>query len=180
MDLFWRYRPGLVFLICHGEELWRSALVNLRWSLSQLSDLIERCFLARNTPYGHLVSELWPLIRIYRPKWGFHRGWSQMSSFLGEGVCPVEGGSGSQPSLPWWGAGGEGGLMHPGPYHLPFLEKGLGTLALAVWFLGPRSSSSITSLVPGSFACVYLFLVVVLDRCNRQGPIKNRHPRATH
>ncbi len=29
-------------------------------------------------------------------------------SFLGGGVCPVEGGSGSLPSLPWWGGGGEG------------------------------------------------------------------------
>jgi hypothetical protein len=27
-------------------------------------------------------------------------------------------------------------------------------------------------LVPGSLAFIYLFLVVVLGRCNRQGPIK--------
>jgi len=75
----------------------------------------------------------------------------------------------AQPALM---GGGEGGLMHPVPYHLPFLEKGLGTLALAVWLLGPRSSSSMTSLVPGSLAFIHLFLVVVLGRCNRQGPIK--------
>ncbi len=54
----------------------RSALVNLRWSLAQLPDLVERCRLARNAPCGHLVSEMWPLIQIWRPKWGFHRGWS--------------------------------------------------------------------------------------------------------
>jgi hypothetical protein len=69
--------------------------------------------------------------------------------------------------------------MHRVPYHLSFLEKGLGTLVLAVWLQGPRSSSSMTSLVPGSIALIYLFLVVILGRCNRQGPIKNRHPRAT-
>jgi hypothetical protein len=30
-----------------------------------------------------------------------------MGSLLGGGVCPVEGGGGSLPSLPWWGGGGE-------------------------------------------------------------------------
>jgi hypothetical protein len=58
MDLSWLYRPGLVFLICHREALKRSKLVNLRLSLSQLSDLVERCRLARYTSHGHLVSEL--------------------------------------------------------------------------------------------------------------------------
>jgi hypothetical protein len=85
----------------------------------------------------------------------------------------------AQPAL-LGGGGGERGLMHPVPYHLPFLEKGLGTLALVVSLLGPRSSSPMTSWVPGSLAFISLFLVVVLGRCNRQGPIKNRHPKATH
>jgi hypothetical protein len=38
--------------------------------------------------------------------------------------------------------------------------------------MGPRSSSLMTSWVPGSLASCRLFLVVVLGRCNRQGPIK--------
>jgi hypothetical protein len=58
--------------------------------------------------------------------------------------------------------------MHPVPYHLPLLEKGLGTHALAVRLLGPWIPCNIC-----------LFLVVVLGRCNRQGPIKNRHSKAT-
>ena len=34
-----------------------------------------------------------------------------MGSLLGGGVCPVEGGGGSLPSLPWWGGESEtGGL----------------------------------------------------------------------
>jgi hypothetical protein len=28
------------------------------------------------SPLYHLGSEPWPLIQIWRPKWGFHRGWS--------------------------------------------------------------------------------------------------------
>ncbi len=36
---------------------------------------------------------------------------------------------------------------------------------------GPRSSSLMTSWVPGSLASCCLFLAVVLGRCNRQGPI---------
>jgi hypothetical protein len=36
-----------------------------------------------------------------------------MGSLPGGGVCPVEGGSGCLPSLPWWGGGrGRGGLVH--------------------------------------------------------------------
>ncbi len=43
---------------------------------------------------------------------------------------------------------------------------------------GLRSSSLMTSWVPGSLASCCLFLAVVLGRCNRQGPIQNRHPKA--
>ncbi len=32
-----------------------------------------------------------------------------MSSLFGGGVCPLEGGGGCLPSLPWWGGEGEGG-----------------------------------------------------------------------
>ncbi len=32
--------------------------------------------LTRNTLHVHLLSEPWPLIPIWRLKWGFHRGWS--------------------------------------------------------------------------------------------------------
>ena len=38
--------------------------------------------------------------------------------------------------------------------------------------MGPRSSSLMTSWVPGSLASCCLFLAVDLGRCNRQGPIK--------
>jgi hypothetical protein len=54
-------------------------------------------------------------------------------NFLREGVCSVEGGSGSLPSAQAalkWGEGGSG--LHSVPCHLSFLEKGLGTLAFAV------------------------------------------------
>ena len=43
---------------------------------------------------------------------------------------------------------------------------------LLLLLMGPRSSSLMTSWVPGSLASCYLFLVVVLGRCNRPGPIK--------
>ena len=40
-----------------------------------------------------------------------------MSSLLGGGVCPLEGGGGCLPSLPWWG----GGIWHLNPGHLPWV-----------------------------------------------------------
>jgi hypothetical protein len=80
-----------------------------------------------------------------------------MGSLLWGGGGPVEGGRGSLPSL---------------SYHLPFLEKGLGTHALAVWLLGPGSSSPMISWVPGSPSFSVYFLSLVLGCCNRQGPIK--------
>ena len=49
----------------------------------------------------------------------FFRGWSQMSSLLGGGVCPLEGGGGCLPSLPWWGEERERGDWHLNPGHLP-------------------------------------------------------------
>jgi hypothetical protein len=54
-------------------------------------------------------------------------------SFPGEGVCSVEGGSGSLPVAALKGGGGEEGGrgLHSVPCHLPFLEKGLGTFASA-------------------------------------------------
>ncbi len=33
-----------------------------------------------------------------------------MSSLLGGGVCPLEGGGGCLPSSPWWGGRGRGGI----------------------------------------------------------------------
>jgi hypothetical protein len=36
-----------------------------------------------------------------------------MGSLPGGGVCPVEGGGGFLPSLPWWGGGGERGRGLP-------------------------------------------------------------------
>ncbi len=42
----------------------------------------------------------------------------QDGSFLGEGVCSVEGGSGSLPRLPWRGGRGGGGLVAPSICHL--------------------------------------------------------------
>ena len=76
----------------------------------------------------------------------------------------MEGGRGSLPSL----------SLSPA---LP--RKRVGTHALAVTLEGPGSSSPMTSWVPGSLAFIYLFLVIVLGRCDRQGPIRNCHPRAT-
>jgi hypothetical protein len=95
-----------------------------------------------------------------------------MSSFFGgRGMSCERGIVGLCPAYP---DGGEGrrGVCTLSLITCPSWKKGLGTLALAVWLLGPRSSSQMTSLVPGSLAFVYLFLVVVLGRCNRQGPIK--------
>jgi hypothetical protein len=56
------YRPAMDVLVVPArpdflEVLLRSALVNLRWSLAQLPDLIEKCRSARNTLLVHLVSE---------------------------------------------------------------------------------------------------------------------------
>ena len=42
---------------------------------------------------------------------------------------------------------------------------------LLLLLTGPRSSSLMTSWVPGSLAYCCLFLAVVLGRCNWQGPI---------
>jgi hypothetical protein len=77
-----------------------------------------------------------------------------MVVFLGEGYVLWRGVVGLCPACPDGGGEGRRGGMHPVPYHLSFLEKGLGTLALAVRLLGPRSSSLMTSLVPGSPALV--------------------------
>ncbi len=66
----------LVVLARSREALKSSALVDSRWSPAQISDLVEKCRLARNTLHDHLVSEPWPLIQIRRQKSGFHRGWS--------------------------------------------------------------------------------------------------------
>jgi hypothetical protein len=71
-----------------------------------------------------------------------------MVVFLGKGYALWRGVVGPCPGCPEGGKGGRG--LHSVPCHLSFLEKGLGTLALAVWLLGPRSSSLMTSLVPGS------------------------------
>ena len=57
MDLSWLYRLGLIFLARSREALKSSALVDSRWSPAQLSDLVEKRRLARNTLHGHLVSE---------------------------------------------------------------------------------------------------------------------------
>jgi hypothetical protein len=46
-----------------------------------------------------------------------------MGSLLGGGVCPVEAGGGSLPSLPWWGGEGEGGWCTSNPYHLPWVTR---------------------------------------------------------
>jgi hypothetical protein len=72
------------------------------------------------------------------------------------------------PGCPEGGKGGRG--LHSVPCHLPFLEKGLGTFAFTEQLLGPGSSSLMIPLVPG-YLCPVLSLVVVLGRCNRQGPI---------
>jgi hypothetical protein len=71
-----------------------------------------------------------------------------MVVFLGEGYALWRGVVGLCPGCPE-GGGGEKGGMHPVPCHLSFLKKWLGTLALAVWLLGPRSPSLMTPLVPG-------------------------------
>jgi hypothetical protein len=48
-----------------------------------------------------------------------------MGSLLGGGGCPVEGGRGSLPSLPWWGGGGRGGrACAPSPLSPAYLERG--------------------------------------------------------
>jgi hypothetical protein len=76
------------------------------------------------------------------------------------------------PGCPEGGKGGRG--LHSVPCHLPFLEKGLRTFAFTEQVLGPGSSSLMISLFPGS-PCPVSSLIVVLGRCNRQGPI-NKSP----
>jgi hypothetical protein len=89
-------------------------------------------------------------------------------SFPWEGVALWRGVVGPCPGCPERG-GGEGGRgLHPVPCHLPFLEKGLRTFALTEQVLGP------VPLVPGP-PCPVSSLVVVIGRCNRQGPI-NKSP----
>jgi hypothetical protein len=107
-----------------------------------------------------------------------------MSSLLGGGVCPLEGGCWVSAQLALMGGRGRGGLvlvrsLSPVPGH-----KVLYAHTLSSWSgwvdpgiplllpTGPRSSSLMSSWVPGSLASCCLFLAVVLGRCNRQGPIK--------
>jgi len=106
-----------------------------------------------------------------------------MGSLLGGGVCPVEGGGGFLPSLPWWGRGRGGAgapqilITCPGlqgtlcPCSLFMIRVGRPWNPLLL-LMGPRSSSLMTSWAPGSLASCCLFLAVVLGRCNRQGLIK--------
>ena len=62
----------------------------------------------------------------------FHRDWSQMSSLLGGGVCPLEGGGGCLPSVRWWGGGeGEGGCGTSKPWSPAFGHKVLYVHALS-------------------------------------------------
>jgi hypothetical protein len=81
------------------------------------------------------------------------------------------------------GEEGEGGWCWSDPYHLSWVTRNYAH-ALSSWSgwvntgiplllpTGPRSSSLMTSWVPGSLASCCLFLAVVLGRCNRRGPIK--------
>ncbi len=106
-----------------------------------------------------------------------------MGSLLGGGVCPVEGVVGLCPACP---GGGERERGVGAPQILITCPGLQGTLCpcslfmirvgrpwnLLLLLMGPRSSSLMTSWVPGSLASCCLFLVVVLGRCNRQGPIK--------
>jgi hypothetical protein len=96
-----------------------------------------------------------------------------MAVFLGKGYALWRGVVGPCPGCPE--GGGEGGRgwrgLHSAPYHLPFLEKELGTFASAEWLLGPGPSLLMIPLVPGlPYPC--LSLVVVLSRCSRQGQLK--------
>jgi len=96
-------------------------------------------------------------------------------SFLGKGVALWRGVVGPCPGCPEGGEGWRG--LHPVPSHLPFLEKGLRTLVLTGHSLGPGSSSLMIPLVPGP-PCPVLASCRRPNRCSRQGPINNRHPRA--
>ncbi len=91
----------------------------------------------------------------------------------------------------WWvsaqlalvGGRGRGGDMAPQPWSPAWCHRVLYVHAPLSWsgwvdpgillllLTGPRSSSLMTSWVPGSLAYCCLFLAVVHGRCNRQGPI---------
>ncbi len=52
--------------------------------------------------------------------------------YISPKLFAVRGVGGLCPACPVGGGGEGGAYMHPASYHLPFLEKGLGALALAV------------------------------------------------
>jgi hypothetical protein len=148
-----------------------------RGSVSQLPDLALMRLKARYTLHIYRMSELWPLIQIQRPKWGFHRGWSKRGSLLGEEM-PYRGGRGgfAQPALVAWGGGGGPRIWSPTTC-LP--GKGARYRChFCVILAGPRFSSLVIPWVPGS-PCILLLtstilLPVILRCCTRQGPIKYR------
>jgi hypothetical protein len=112
-----------------------------------------------------------------------------MSSLLGGGVCPLEGGGGALPSLPWWGGGdGERGagagqmlITCPGskgtlcPCSLLMIRVGRSWNPLLL-LTGPRSSSLLTSWVPGPLAVYFLplFLVAVIGKGQLKIAIRRR------
>jgi hypothetical protein len=93
-----------------------------------------------------------------------------MVVFLGKGYALWRGVVGPCPGCPE-GGGGRGKGVALCSLSSAFPGKGLGTFASAELLLGPGPSSLMTPLVPGSPRPCLSF-VVVLGRCNRQGPIK--------
>jgi len=87
-----------------------SALVIQRESLARLPDLVEKCCLATNALHGHLVSELRPLIQIWRPKRGFSEASLRWVVYLGDGCVLWRRVVGVCPACPGEGGRGRGGI----------------------------------------------------------------------
>jgi hypothetical protein len=87
-----------------------------------------------------------------------------MGSLFGGGGCPVKGGRGSLPSL----------SLSPA-----FPRKRVGDTCTCCVTPGPyRSSSPMTSWVPGSLASSAYFLSLFFVAVIGKGQLKNRHPKA--
>jgi hypothetical protein len=74
-----------------------------------------------------------------------------MGSLLGGGGCPVEGGRGALPSLPWWK---EGSVLLV-PYHLPLWRGVIGYTRSALMIRADPGTSCMLLVGPGPSLLLY-------------------------